>query len=374
LIVNALPLRSPLTGIGQYTLQLFSALASQGGIDAHYFYGSHWSQTLQAAHSAGIDQVKQVIKRVVPYPYAVTRTAQSLAFAAGVRRLRPQLYHEPNYLALPFKGPLVVTIHDLSLLHMPEAHPEDRVRNWRRHFRPTLERATHILTDSAFVRDEVIHALKVEPDRVTAAPIACDAVFYPRQAADTAVVLQRHGLRHDGYLLAVGTLEPRKNLAAALTAYASLPAALQRAYPFIIAGREGWLTEGLQRTIDRLTTAGQLRFLGFVAQSDLPVLYAGARAFVYPSRYEGFGLPVLEALASGLPVVTSTAASLPEVAGDAALCVPPDDHDALATALTQALDDSAVRQCLIGRAAARAASFSWQRCAALTRAVYQRVL
>jgi glycosyltransferase involved in cell wall biosynthesis len=374
LAVNAMPLRSPLTGIGQYTLNLFRALVESGEIDAHFFYGSHWASEIVPAHSAAIDTVKKAVKRFVPYPYAVTRLAQSVAFARGVWRHKPQVYHEPNYMLLPFRGRAVTTFHDLSALHMPELHPADRIGHWRRHLQGTLARADHFLTDSEFVRQELIHELKIEPARVTTAHIGVSHEFAPRTAAQTAPALQKHQLTHGQYLLAVGTLEPRKNLATALLAYAALPPALQAEYPFVVAGQEGWKNEALTATIANLKAHGHLRFLGFVDQADLPSLYAGARAFVFPSLYEGFGLPLAEAMASGVPTVTSTASCLPEIAGDGALQVGATDIDAMAQALSQVLDDAAVRGALLTSGVAQAARFTWQSCAQKTLNVYRNIV
>jgi glycosyltransferase involved in cell wall biosynthesis len=371
LAVNAIPLRSPLTGIGQYTLQLFQAIARRGDVDARFFYGSHWSDAIVPAHSAAIDTVKQAVKRVLPYPYLVTRAAQSVVFARGVWRHRPHVYHEPNYMPLRFNGRVVATFHDLSVLHMPEAHPADRVTHWRRSLPDALARIDHYLTDSEFVRQELIGELKIEPARITTAHIGVADEYHPRDAQKTQPARQKYGLHHDGYLLAVGTLEPRKNLATALQAYAHLPHALQDAYPFVIAGKEGWRNEALTDTIDKLKAQGHLRFLGFVEQSDLPLLYSAARAFVYPSLYEGFGLPVAEALASGIPTVTTTASSLPEVAGDAALLVTPSDIDAMSEALAAVLDDALCRTRLRTAGPVQAKRFRWDDCAAKTVTVYR---
>lgn len=374
LAVNAMPLRSPLTGIGQYTLNLFRALEETGSVEGQYFYGSHWAREIVPAHSAAIDSVKKAVKRFVPYPYVVTRAAQSLAFARGIWRHRPEIYHEPNYMVLPFRGRVVTTFHDLSALHMPELHPPDRIAHWRRHLPKTLARADHFLTDSEYVRQEIINELKVEPSRVTAAHIGVSSEFAPRTPAQTATALAKHQLKHGEYLLAVGTLEPRKNLATALLAYAALPTALQAAYPFVVAGQEGWKNEALTQTIASLKAHGHLRFLGFVDQADLPNLYAGARAFVFPSLYEGFGLPIAEALASGIPSVTSTASCLPEIVGNAALLVDPYDVDSMASALARVLDDSAARAALGRQGPQQASHFTWQACAHKTLEVYRQLL
>jgi len=373
LAINAVPLRSPLTGVGQYIRGLMAAIEARGDVEARYFYGSHWGRQAVASPTAAIDGVKHVVKKVVPYPYIVSRTGQRLVFAGGVRLARPHVYHEPNYVAFPWDGPLVVTVHDLSFVRHPESHPLDRLEHLARYLPATLARAAHVITDSQTVREEAIRHFGLDPRRVTAIHLGVGAEFAPRGPEATAAVLAKHGLAHGGYVLSVGTLEPRKNLVLALRAWASLPEAVRGGRPLVVAGMKGWLTESLVPLVERLEREGLVRFLGFVAQEDLPLLYAGALAVAYPSRYEGFGLPVVEAMACGVPVVTSTASCLPEVAGDAALLVDPDDEAAMAQALRSLLEDAALRGRLAAAGVARAREFTWARCAERTVAVYRAV-
>ena len=191
---------------------------------------------------------------------------------------------------------------------------------------------------------------------------------------DTHTVLARHGLTHGKYVLSVGTLEPRKNLIGTLEAFARLPAAMRAGYPLALVGMVGWRMELLAPRLRQLSAGGTARTLGYVADGDLPYLYAGAGAFIYPSVYEGFGLPVLEALAAGVPVVTSNRASLKEVAGTAAAALEPDDFGGLSEALRKALEQEADDAAGRARRIAWARSFTWERCAEQTLAVYKRAL
>ena len=186
-------------------------------------------------------------------------------------------------------------------------------------------------------------------------------------------MLERYGLAHGRYILSVGTLEPRKNLVGTLEAFALLPAQLRSAYPLALVGMAGWKMEHMSARIDALASEGHVKPMGYVADEDLPHLYAGAAAFIYPSIYEGFGLPVLEALATGTPVVTSNRASLKEVAGKEAATLDPEDFAGLGAALREALEGgggSSARE----RRIAWARTFTWQRCAEQTLAVYRRAL
>lgn len=371
--VNAVPLRSPLTGVGQYIRHLMAAIEARGDVEARYFYGSHWRHEAVASSVVAIDGVKRVVKKVVPYPYIVSRMGQRLIFSGGMRMAKPHVYHEPNYVAFPWRGPLVVTVHDLSFVHHPESHPKDRLAHLARYLPATLERAAHVITDSETVRREAIAHFGLDPRRVTAIHLGVGREFIPRTAESTAPVLAKHGLAHGGYVLSVGTLEPRKNLALAIRAWASLPAEVRNGRPLVVAGMKGWLNDSLMALVEKLERDAVVRFLGYVTQEDLPVLYAGALAMAYPSRYEGFGLPVVEAMACGVPVVTSSASCLPEVAGDAALLVDPDDEAGMADALRSLLGDEALRADLATRGAARARSFTWERCADETVTIYKAI-
>jgi len=371
---NATMLLSPLTGIGHYVHSLASALTALGEVDLAYFYGAGWSRALRGAPLAGIVAGKSAFKRLVPAAYDVMRFVQQRRFSAGARRLRPRLYHEPNFLAFAFDGPTVTTVHDLSWLRYPETHPPERVRAMTKRFPASLARSAHVITDAESVRRELIDAFALTPERVTAVPLAARAIFRPLDAAACEATLRAHRLMWRGFLLCVGTLEPRKNLALALRAYAGLPPALQQRFPLVIVGMKGWLATPLQRLIAPLAADGRVRALGYLDDETLAVLYASARMLIYPSIYEGFGLPPLEAMASGTPVVTSNVSSLPEVVGEAGVQVEPQNVYGLREAILSLVEDDARWESLRAAGLARAAQFSWQRCARETLAVYRKVL
>lgn len=375
LAVNAVPLRYPAAGIGQYIRHLTAAVTARGDIDIRYFYGTHWRRRAHVAARPLENIAKRAVRTTIPLSYVLMRFAQRPVFARGVRSFHPDVYHEPNYVAFPFRGPTVVTVHDLSFVHFPETHPAARLRHLDRYLPGTLARAAHVITDSEEVRRETMACFQLPPERVTAIHLGVDASFAPRDEASCHAILTRHGLTHGGYVLSVGTLEPRKNLSAAIQAHSALPMRLRREshMPLVIVGQRGWLSRDLDKMIRAGEAAGWLRFLTYVPQAELPILYAGARLFVYPSRYEGFGLPVAEAMASGVPVITSSVSCLPEVAGNAAELVDPDDVGGLAAALTRLVEDEARRAELRARGIERARGFSWQRCAEKTVAVYRRV-
>ncbi len=371
--LNATPLLSPLTGIGQYTASLATHLELLG-IDLHLFYGRRWSREILAAPIKGIETAKTLVKKWVPRPYRVIRAAQQAAFSLGARTRRPDLYHDPTGFLLRFDGPSVATVHDLSWLRFPDAHPPDRVDAYRRMFDSTLALSAHIITDAESTRSELIGEFGASPDRVTAIPLAARAIFSPRTGSEAAQPLAAHGLGFRRFLLAVGTVEPRKNLEAVVRAYSSQEAQFRERLPLVLVGMSGWLTAAFDTLVSPMVERGEVRRLGYVSDDELAALYASARAVIYPSLYEGFGLPPLEAMASGTPVIVSNVSSLPEVVGDAGIQVDPHDVEALREAIRVLSEDDERWEALRSAGLARAARFSWERCARETLAVYRKVL
>ena len=369
---NATALLSPLTGIGQYAFELAQRLAADSAHDAEFFYGLAWSREVRTTPLPGARTLFGMARRFVPNSYAVSRYLQGRKFTQAARRF--DVYHEPNFLAYRFDGPLVLTVHDLSWIRFPQAHPAERVAAMNRYFEPSLRRAAVVLTDSAFVKQEVIDVFGIDPQRILPIGLGVSPLFRPLPADATAPLMARQGLAHGSYLLAVGTLEPRKNLVTALRAYAALPEASQCAYPLVLAGIKGWHNEDLDAQLQPLIASGRVRLTGYLSREDLAALIAGATALVYPSIYEGFGLPPLEAMACGVPTIVSNVASLPEVVGDTGLLIEPYDHEGLRDAMQRLIDSPRLRADLGAQALRRAASFTWDSCARQTVAAYGRAI
>jgi glycosyltransferase involved in cell wall biosynthesis len=262
---------------------------------------------------------------------------------------------------------LVVTIHDLAFEHFPEAFPARWLRLYRAGLRAAVRRAAAIVTPSTATADDVIARTGVEPSRVHVTPLASSE---PSAAPEVGGAPTDLGVRAP-YVLFVGTLEPRKNLVRLVRAYRRL-AAEGLPHALVLNGPTGWGSDDLEREL-ALERPGSIVRTGGLDEAMLDALYRGAEAFVYPSLYEGFGLPVLEALRRGVPVVSSTTSSIPEVAGDAALLVDPTDDDALTDALRRVLTDPELRADLARRGPAQAARFSWAATARATLAVYRAV-
>lgn len=367
-------IRQPMTGVGRYTLELARHLATNPAMALSYMQGRNLLAALPAP-AAGhplLPMVREILSGF-SLPTAVYRRYQGHRRARALRDVKGALLHGPNYYLPKFAGRSLVTIHDVSVFTRPEHHRPDRVRYMHKEVALSLQRAELIVTVSQFSKAEITRVLGIAPDRIRVTPLGIGAEFHPRDGAEVATALAGFGLRPDGYCLYVGTVEPRKNLAVLLDAFEQLPARTRRQYPLVLAGYRGWESADLHARFARASREGWLTYLGFVAEPQLAGLIAGARLFVYPSLYEGFGLPPLEAMACGVPVVCSTAAALAETVGDIAQSVAPEDAEAMARAIEFGLDDETWRAQARARGLVRAAGFSWARCAQLTRAVYQEL-
>lgn len=291
-----------------------------------------------------------------------------------------ELFHGPaGRFPRPWTGPGVLAVHDLTVLSHPDCHTlPNRILTLRGLLHALLAGAAFAAVSRASA-DELETRLGVGGDRVEVVPNAAATAFRPLAAELAAARVRRRFALEPGYLLAVGTLEPRKNLARLVAAWSSLPEELRARHPLVVVGGIGWPVEGQQMERQRREGPWELdvpgvRRLGAVPEDDLVALYAAAVAFAYPSLAEGFGLPVLEAMACGTPVVTSSRSALPEVAGDAAVLVDPEDVGAIAAALARLVADGDLRADLSARGLRRASSYSWEASARQVLALWDRLV
>ena len=371
------PVKYPLTGIGRYTYELGRGLQREKLASLQFLRGYELTAAVPALHDAppmaGIPAWKTWAQQN-HLAVALYRQLNPWLKARALKGSEDHIFHGPNYYLPPFGGRSVVTVHDLSPYLWPQGHPPERVRYMRAEIELSLQRASAIITDTQYTRHEVASHFGWPLERVFAVPLANGPEFCPRPPDVLAPVLATMGLQPGAYVLFTGTVEPRKNLDTLLNAYRSLPPALRRRWPLVIAGYRGWASDSLHQSLQTAQEQGWLRYLGYVPHATLPLLMAGARLFVYPSHYEGFGLPVLEALASGIPTLISDRASLPEVAGDAALYVDPEDVDDLSAGLERLLSDDAWRATTVAAGLQQAGRFSWERCIDQTVAAYRAAL
>jgi alpha-1,3-rhamnosyl/mannosyltransferase len=381
----------PLTGIGRYAARLLEQLQTSGEIEGlRCFAHTTWAKpdvgnpTIAEAPRDGGPQPQPTAARLLgrlrgtlaANPIATRAYGLAVPWIAAqrLRGMQSWLFHSPNFFLPRFPGPTVSTIHDLSTLHWRECHPEARLALMDRALPGAIERATRLVTPSEAVRQELLSEFRLESDRVAVTPLGVDPVYCPSAAHHGDRLSQRYGLTPGAYLLCVATLEPRKNIDRLLQAYDRLRQAGSEIPPLVIAGAPGWNSVATKKRLDELSADGDVVHLGYVPEEDLPALMACAHSFVFPALYEGFGLPVLEAMACGAPVVCSSTPALAELAGDAALLVDPLDVDAIAAAMQRSVEDSAWRETARERGLARAARYSWEHCLERTLAVYRSAL
>lgn len=284
------------------------------------------------------------------------------------------LFHAPDH-HIPFlRGvPVVATIMDAIPLARPE-WASTRLRAMKNFaFRQSARSAQHVITISQYSKAEIVHYFGIPEERVGVTYLGVNPAFSrPVSQEKRAAALERYGLE-PGFFIFVGTIQPRKNVGRIIAAHQSLPMEMQRAHPLVIVGRNGWGSENLLPMLKDLSQQGTGIWLNGVTDEELYALLQSASALVYPSLYEGFGLPVLEGFAAGIPVISSNTTSIPEVAGDAALLVNPESADEIAEAMRRIVEEPALAGLLVKRGMERVKGFSWSRCAEETLAVYRQV-
>lgn len=392
----------PLAGIGRYAWELATRLPLQQEVESvRYLSDGQWrdlpnpnlvevaSPRVELASNTDKPSLNikgRIRKRLEQFPhYLRRRVGQVPLFARAYGKLMPLLasnnldgvkdavFHGPNYFVPKTHLPSVVTIHDLSIYRYPQWHPKARIARMQMAIPEAIERASLILAISESTRRDIIDQFQIPAERVQVTLLGVDQIYHPRTSVQLTPVLSKFGLSMNAYSFFVSTIEPRKNLTNLIAAYRLLPIAMRQRWPLVLVGGGGWQSEEIHADIQHAVSEGWLKYLGFVDQADLPALYAGARLFTYPSWYEGFGLPIVEAMASGVPVLTSNCSSMPEVAAGAAMLVEPGDIDSIREGLAQALDDVSWRELAVQRGLQRATELSWDACVRNTVAAYQSV-
>jgi glycosyltransferase involved in cell wall biosynthesis len=366
--LDGIPLVAAKTGVGHYTDALAEWLA-RAHPDHQYDLFSPFDFAFN--HHNG-NKPANLNKQFLPVrrPF---RKWWLIGLPALLRITPVDVFHGTNY-CVPFFAPCptVVTIHDLSLFSQADTHESENVARGRRRIPLMARRARMIIAPSEATRREIISRLGVSDERIRVIYEAARQHMRPCAESEVQPVLTRHGITRP-YLLYVGTIEPRKNLMTLVRAYDELIRSTPHRPQLVLCGGRGWLCDDIYRLVGELGLNGLVRFTGYVEDSDLPALYSAAEIFVYPSLYEGFGLPPLEAMACGAPVITSDSSSLPEVVGEAGFRLPPRDIEALTMTMSRLLDAAALRAHYRHAGLERARLFSWERAARETQSVYDYV-
>jgi len=376
ILVNANPMTGLLTGIARYLRNLYTTLNLMDQVEVSYLSGRTSTHTLPPL--ADSKQRQKIIGSVRRLPDPVVfclRAARWLKYEYHLRQICKKesssfsIYHETAFTPAKMSAiPTVYSVYDLSLRRYRETQPRERVWLFEYFIKTRLRYAGHILTISEFIRQEIMDEFKVPPSMVTAIPLAPDPLFVP--SGDDAVkrVKRQYNLP-ESYLLFVSSLEPRKNIDLLIQALSIAHTDI----PLVLVGWQGWGEKPWREKAGNKTFKNRVFLTGHMPDQDLRAVYTGAKALIYPSLYEGFGLPILEAMACNCPVICSNAASMPQVAGNAAILFDPARSDELALAIETIVHDTEIRENLIQTGALRAAGFSWNETARQTLDVFKKV-
>jgi glycosyltransferase involved in cell wall biosynthesis len=372
--IDGIPLAEPKTGIGHYTFELARGLATLApGHDFELVAHVPIETAVESAFDA--DRPLPDNLRAVHAPTnSLSKRWWTIGLPLYVQRRGVALFHGTNYkIPLWNRCRTIVTIHDLSLLLHSRTHEEELVRRARLRLPATARMASKIITDSESVKGEICEHLRVRPEKIAVVPLAPRRAFRPVAEAEAVQARRRLGVEDD-FLLFVGTVEPRKNLLTLVRAFEELMRHTSLRPQLVIAGKKGWLTEELFALIEHSGLGSRMLFTGYISDADLAALYSSCRVCVYPSLYEGFGLPPLEAMSCGAPVITSRIPVIMETVGNAARLVEPTDVRELADNIHALWTNDAERLQLSTGGIAHAAHFTWERTARLTLDVYEEVL
>lgn len=376
LLVDISSVRAPLTGVGRYVLEILAQLPENvelRGFNDYHCYESPALNTFLTSFdepkSRPLCQQSSTGVRILPFAKHFFKRVP------GLRHLRTQLlnkriedclaqnggsiYWQPNFILGKSKVPSMVTVYDLSHVRFPDFHPSERLNWLQRGLAKSLDKSSHIMTVSEFSKAEIIDVYGVPAEKISVVYPGVSNIFHQAYSADKLAIFKKKYSLPAQYLLSLGTFEPRKNLKNLIHAYAMLSPCLRKRYPLVLAGGQGWKHSETDRLIRQLQCSEELISLGYVEQWDLPLLYQGASAFAYVSFYEGFGMPVVEAMASRTPVITSANSSMEEVASGCAQLVEAEDVHSIADGLSYVLENTVLLRSRCDKAQEISKMYSW---------------
>jgi len=370
--INTIPLISPLTGTGKYIYQVAKALKETAWIHEYsYFYGYYSSHLISPGESPEIlYRVKKTIRKI-PFLRAAARNLKNFSNYFSSRNF--DLYFEPNFIPLNIRARhIVVTIPDFSFAIFPHWHTRETVRYFRKHFWKKIKMADRVIVISDFIKNEAIHRFGFPEDLLTTIHLGFDQdVFRVYTPQDLIPVKNQYRLP-ENFILFVGSIEPRKNLKNLLYAYMNLEESFRKEFKLVLVGFKGWENDELMKMLKNLKS--DVLYIGYVPENELGKFYNLARVLVYPTLYEGFGLPALEAMACGCPVIASNVASLPEICGQAGYYINPYEVKSITEGIDKVLKDDDLRNSLIGKGLERCKQFSWEKSARDHLKVFEEVM
>jgi glycosyltransferase involved in cell wall biosynthesis len=367
LIINSIPLLSPITGIGRYTYEIAKKLQDKTELDIDYYYGYisknlfNYSSDYHSLKSLkSILSKNKVLKKII---------RKGLSFYTKFHNKTYDLYWEPNFI--PLKNiktkKLITSVHDFSFELYKEYHPKERIEYFENNFYRNIIKSNEIICFSEFIKKEILDRLDFKEEQVHVIYHGIDHdLFRVYDNLSLDIVLP------DKFLFCVGSIEPRKNLLGLLKAYSNLSARYKKEYKLVLAGFKGWNNKEIMDLINK--NKKYIYYLGYISDIELAKVYNLASLFIYPSFYEGFGLPPLEAMACGTPVITSNVSSLPEVGGDAVIYCNPYDVEDIKNKIEMVLNDENGQKQMIEKGLQRAKQFTWEKAAKEHLRVFEEIL
>jgi glycosyltransferase involved in cell wall biosynthesis len=365
ILIDTVTLLSQKTGIGRYTYEVAKNLRVLSNYEYTYFHG-FYSKKLDLSWIKILKPLKSMLSKIGFLKSLIKKTA---AGASSASANSFDIYWQPNFV--PNVGikadKTIATIHDFSWLHYPEFQPKERVAYLRKNLLNNSSAIDHIITGSNYTKQEIVDILGVDERMVSVIYHGIDhKIFFKSDADDKDDSLPKK------YILSVGSIEPRKNLKNLILAYNGLDAELKSQYKLLLVGYKGWNNSEIKEMIEK--SHGDVSYLGYVDDKKLAQLYNNVSLFVYPSFYEGFGIPPLEAMACGTPVIVSERSSIPEVCGDAAVYINPDSSEQISQEMSKILRNTHLQEQMIQKGLERAALFSWEESARQHLEVFKKVL
>lgn len=343
------------SGIGQYTYELAKRLHDQGNLE---FCGNLFNFLSRNNNAEALAGIHMPIQTSTLFPYGIYRRIWNVFPMpyGSLFQSKADLNVFFNYIVPPrIEGKVITTIHDMTYLRFPETMERRNLKRLKNGIQHSVKRSNRILTDSEFSKREIVELLSVPEHKVSV--VLC-APSLTSDVASLADLKQKYKITHP-YVLYVGTIEPRKNLSRLVNAFAQLKERENLSHQLVLAGGKGWENEDIYQMVDKMFHNGEVLFTGYVTNAEKNALYQNAELFVFPSLYEGFGIPPLEAMTFGCPVVSSNAASLPEVVGDAAELVNPMNTESIAKGMWKVLSNNLYRAELVRKGYKQAKKFNW---------------
>lgn len=369
IIVNSISLRGSLNGISRYILCLFENILKNDNLDVEFFYGTFFSKKL--CIESQINKNLLAATKSLPFYYFLRELYVSWSIKRKIVA-KNCIYHNPSFISYDLDIPIITNIHDISFIKYPNFHPKKRVDFLTKHINRSVEKSDYIIADCDYIREEIIDYFKINPDRVVSIPLGVGINFKKNPKDIVEKFINPYGLKYKKYFLSVSTIEPRKNIISAIKAYSVLPEYIKKEFPYVIVGMNGWLNDEFFHLIEPLVKKKYVKVLGFLDDSFLPLIYSGAKIFIYPSIYEGFGLPILESFSSGTPVITSNTSSMKEIAKNYAHLIDPYDVDSINDGIIRIVENSSYEKKLTEKGYRRAKIYTWEKTAKNTINLYNR--